>query len=156
MLPEQQPLPIPPGIGSEVHTDPSPRMLCLPQDGESSCVLPVSFPGKSGVRQETFRPSSSVLSSQVFSPSSPHPVPRRLPQFPFFPTVSFLRSGTKLIFRRRPRQKEAGLSQSHDDLSNTTATPSVRKKAGSFSRRLIKRFSFKSKPKANGNPNPQL
>ncbi|XP_051012239.1 phospholipid transfer protein C2CD2L isoform X2 [Acomys russatus] len=70
--------------------------------------------------------------------------------------VSFLRSGTKLIFRRRPRQKEAGLSQSHDDLSNTTATPSVRKKAGSFSRRLIKRFSFKSKPKANGNPSPQL
>ncbi|XP_048199929.1 phospholipid transfer protein C2CD2L isoform X2 [Perognathus longimembris pacificus] len=70
--------------------------------------------------------------------------------------VSFLRSGTKLIFRRRPRQKEAGLSQSHDDLSNTTAAPSVRKKAGSFSRRLIKRFSFKSKPKANGNPSPQL
>ncbi|XP_052044518.1 phospholipid transfer protein C2CD2L isoform X1 [Apodemus sylvaticus] len=70
--------------------------------------------------------------------------------------VSLLRSGTKLLFRRRPRQKEAGLSQSHDDLSNTTATPSVRKKAGSFSRRLIKRFSFKSKPKANGNPSPQL
>ncbi|KAM9220348.1 phospholipid transfer protein C2CD2L isoform 1-T1 [Dugong dugon] len=70
--------------------------------------------------------------------------------------VSFLRSGTKLIFRRRPRQKEAGLSQSHDDLSNTAATPSVRKKAGSFSRRLIKRFSFKSKSKANGNPSPQL
>nr|XP_010596231.1 phospholipid transfer protein C2CD2L isoform X2 [Loxodonta africana] len=70
--------------------------------------------------------------------------------------VSFLRSGTKLIFRRKPRQKEAGLSQSHDDLSNTAATPSVRKKAGSFSRRLIKRFSFKSKPKANGNPSPQL
>ncbi|XP_016063154.1 PREDICTED: C2 domain-containing protein 2-like isoform X1 [Miniopterus natalensis] len=70
--------------------------------------------------------------------------------------VSFLRSGTKLIFRRRPRQKEAGLSQSHDDLSNTMTTPSVRKKAGSFSRRLIKRFSFKSKPKANGNPSPQL
>ncbi|XP_066228010.1 phospholipid transfer protein C2CD2L isoform X1 [Saccopteryx leptura] len=70
--------------------------------------------------------------------------------------VSFLRSGTKLIFRRRPRQKEPGLSQSHDDLSNTTTTPSVRKKAGSFSRRLIKRFSFKSKPKANGNPSPQL
>nr|KAF6437079.1 C2CD2 like [Molossus molossus] len=70
--------------------------------------------------------------------------------------VSFLRSGTKLIFRRRPRQKEAGLSQSHDDLSNATATPSVRKKAGSFSRRLIKRFSFKTKPKANGSPSPQL
>ena len=75
---------------------------------------------------------------------------------PSLPTVSFLRSGTKLIFRRRPRQKEAGLSQSHDDLSNTATTPSVRKKAGSFSRRLIKRFSFKSKPKANGNPSPQL
>ncbi|XP_072469085.1 phospholipid transfer protein C2CD2L isoform X1 [Notamacropus eugenii] len=70
--------------------------------------------------------------------------------------VSFLRSGTKLIFRRRPRQKEAGLSQSHDDLSNAAAVPSVRKKAGSFSRRLIKRFSFKSKPKANGSPSPQL
>lgn len=70
--------------------------------------------------------------------------------------VSFLRSGTKLIFRRRPRQKEAGLSQSHDDLSNATAAPSVRKKAGSFSRRLIKRFSFKTKPKANGSPSPQL
>uniref|UniRef100_A0A7N4PGF1 C2CD2 like n=1 Tax=Sarcophilus harrisii TaxID=9305 RepID=A0A7N4PGF1_SARHA len=70
--------------------------------------------------------------------------------------VSFLRSGTKLIFRRRPRQKEAGLSQSHDDLSNAASVPSVRKKAGSFSRRLIKRFSFKSKPKANGSPSPQL
>ncbi|XP_074071336.1 phospholipid transfer protein C2CD2L [Macrotis lagotis] len=70
--------------------------------------------------------------------------------------VSFLRSGTKLIFRRRTRQKEAGLSQSHDDLSNAAGVPSVRKKAGSFSRRLIKRFSFKSKPKANGSPSPQL
>ncbi|KFV16216.1 C2 domain-containing protein 2-like, partial [Tauraco erythrolophus] len=65
--------------------------------------------------------------------------------------VSFLRSGTKLIFRRRSKQKEAGLSQSHDDLSNVTADSAARKKAGSFSRRLIKRFSFKSKskPKAN-------
>lgn len=89
--------------------------------------------------------------------SSPHPAgPFPRPHPTPFHTVSFLRSGTKLIFRRRPRQKEAGLSQSHDDLSNTTATPSVRKKAGSFSRRLIKRFSFKSKPKANGNPSPQL
>ncbi|NXH14661.1 C2C2L protein, partial [Bucco capensis] len=65
--------------------------------------------------------------------------------------VSFLRSGTKLIFRRRSKQKEAGLSQSHDDLSNVTANSATRKKAGSFSRRLIKRFSFKakSKPKAS-------
>ncbi|KFO93957.1 C2 domain-containing protein 2-like, partial [Buceros rhinoceros silvestris] len=61
--------------------------------------------------------------------------------------VSFLRSGTKLIFRGRSKQKEAGLSQSHDDLSNTTANSAARKKAGSFSRRLIKRFSFKSKAK---------
>uniref|UniRef100_A0A8D0KQ10 C2CD2 like n=1 Tax=Strix occidentalis caurina TaxID=311401 RepID=A0A8D0KQ10_STROC len=68
--------------------------------------------------------------------------------------VSFLRSGTKLIFRRRSKQKEAGLSQSHDDLSNVTANSAARKKAGSFSRRLIKRFSFKSKskPKASGEP----
>ncbi|XP_068274309.1 phospholipid transfer protein C2CD2L isoform X2 [Nyctibius grandis] len=61
--------------------------------------------------------------------------------------VSFLRSGTKLIFRRRTKQKEAGLSQSHDDLSNVAAGSAARKKAGSFSRRLIKRFSFKSKSK---------
>ncbi|XP_042656388.1 phospholipid transfer protein C2CD2L isoform X3 [Tyto alba] len=61
--------------------------------------------------------------------------------------VSFLRSGTKLIFRRRSKQKEAGLSQSHDDLSNVTAGSAAGKKAGSFSRRLIERFSFKSKSK---------
>ncbi|NXX97803.1 C2C2L protein, partial [Centropus bengalensis] len=61
--------------------------------------------------------------------------------------VSFLRSGTKLIFRRRSKQKEAGLSQSHDDLSNVTANSVARKKTGSFSHRLIKRFSFKSKSK---------
>ncbi|XP_035201789.1 phospholipid transfer protein C2CD2L [Oxyura jamaicensis] len=65
--------------------------------------------------------------------------------------VSFLRSGTKLIFRRKTKQKEAGLSQSHDDLSNVTTSSACKKKAGSFSHRLIKRFSFKSKskPKAN-------
>ncbi|XP_053860818.1 phospholipid transfer protein C2CD2L isoform X1 [Malaclemys terrapin pileata] len=66
--------------------------------------------------------------------------------------VSFLRSGTKLIFRRKNKQKEAGLSQSHDDLSNASTSSATRKKASSFSRRLIKRFSFKSKskPKTNG------
>ncbi|NXP33689.1 C2C2L protein, partial [Leiothrix lutea] len=64
--------------------------------------------------------------------------------------VSFLRSGTKLIFRRRSKQKEAGLSQSHDDLSNVTANSNTRKKTGSFSHRLIKRFSFKSKSKPKG------
>uniref|UniRef100_A0A8C3PIE8 C2CD2 like n=1 Tax=Calidris pygmaea TaxID=425635 RepID=A0A8C3PIE8_9CHAR len=70
--------------------------------------------------------------------------------------VSFLRSGTKLIFRRRSKQKEAGLSQSHDDLSNVTANSTTGKKAGSFSRRLIKRFSFKSKskPKAGDDATP--
>ncbi|XP_062450462.1 phospholipid transfer protein C2CD2L isoform X3 [Rhea pennata] len=61
--------------------------------------------------------------------------------------VSFLRSGTKLIFRRRSKQRDAGLSQSHDDLSNVSTSSATRKKAGSFSRRLIKRFSFKSKSK---------
>ncbi|NWU77907.1 C2C2L protein, partial [Onychorhynchus coronatus] len=64
--------------------------------------------------------------------------------------VSFLRSGTKLIFRRRSKQKEVGLSQSHDDLSNVTASSVARKKTGSFSHRLIKRFSFKSKSKPKG------
>ncbi|NXL52522.1 C2C2L protein, partial [Podilymbus podiceps] len=64
--------------------------------------------------------------------------------------VSFLRSGTKLIFRRRSKQKEVGLSQSHDDLSNVGANSAAGKKAGSFSRRLIKRFSFKSKSKPKG------
>ncbi|NWW47052.1 C2C2L protein, partial [Pedionomus torquatus] len=70
--------------------------------------------------------------------------------------VSFLRSGTKLIFRRRSKQKEAGLSQSHDDLSNVTTASTTRKKAGSFSHRLIKRFSFKSKskPKASNDTTP--
>ncbi|XP_053819614.1 phospholipid transfer protein C2CD2L isoform X1 [Vidua chalybeata] len=67
--------------------------------------------------------------------------------------VSFLRSGTKLIFRRRSKQKEAGLSQSHDDLSNVTAHSTTRKKTGSFSHRLIKRFSFKSKSKSKGSDN---
>ncbi|KFP31091.1 C2 domain-containing protein 2-like, partial [Colius striatus] len=60
--------------------------------------------------------------------------------------VSFLRSGTRLIFRRRSKQKEVGLSQSHDDLPNVTDS-TVGKKGSGFSRRLIKRFSFKSKSK---------
>ncbi|NXN23395.1 C2C2L protein, partial [Nycticryphes semicollaris] len=70
--------------------------------------------------------------------------------------VSFLRSGTKLIFRRRSKQKEVGLSQSHDDLSNVTATSIAGKKASSFSHRLIKRFSLKSKskPKAGDGTTP--
>ncbi|XP_014749024.1 PREDICTED: C2 domain-containing protein 2-like [Sturnus vulgaris] len=70
--------------------------------------------------------------------------------------VSFLRSGTKLIFRRRSKQKEVGLSQSHDDLSNVTANSTTRKKTGSFSRRLIKRFSFKSKSKPKGSDNTSV
>ncbi|XP_041269696.1 phospholipid transfer protein C2CD2L isoform X3 [Onychostruthus taczanowskii] len=70
--------------------------------------------------------------------------------------VSFLRSGTKFIFRRRSKQKEAGLSQSHDDLSNVTANSTTRKKTGSFSHRLIKRFSFKSKSKPKGSDNTSV
>ncbi|KAM4016381.1 phospholipid transfer protein C2CD2L isoform 2-T2 [Anomaloglossus baeobatrachus] len=62
--------------------------------------------------------------------------------------VGFLRSGTKLFFRRHHR--DAGLSQSHDDLTNSAT--SSRKKSGSFPRRLLKRFSLKtkSKPSVNG------
>ncbi|XP_040006010.1 phospholipid transfer protein C2CD2L isoform X2 [Xiphias gladius] len=69
--------------------------------------------------------------------------------------VGFLQSGTKLLFRRRHRQKESCLSQSHEDISNmgnnfTTAATSSRTKSGSFSRRLIKRFSFRSSGKSKG------
>ncbi|KAL0993780.1 hypothetical protein UPYG_G00113850 [Umbra pygmaea] len=68
--------------------------------------------------------------------------------------VGFLRSGTKLLFRKRHQKKDPTFSQSHEDLSNlasdstSCASGTVgRKKSGSFSRRLIKRFSFKSKSK---------
>ncbi|XP_062844606.1 phospholipid transfer protein C2CD2L [Trichomycterus rosablanca] len=65
--------------------------------------------------------------------------------------VGFLRSGSKLLFRRRQREKDPNLSQSHEDITNVGKDPSTvscsssgRKKSGSFSRRLIKRFSFRS------------
>ncbi|XP_060941675.1 phospholipid transfer protein C2CD2L [Limanda limanda] len=67
--------------------------------------------------------------------------------------VGFLQSGTKMLFRRRHRKKESCLSQSHEDISNmgnnfaADATLS-RKKSGSFSRRIIKRFSFRSSGKS--------
>lgn len=69
--------------------------------------------------------------------------------------VSFLQSGTKLLFRRRHREKEPCLSQSHEDISNmgnnfAAASAGSRKKSGSFSRRLIKRFSFRSSGKSKG------
>ncbi|XP_033489879.1 phospholipid transfer protein C2CD2L isoform X3 [Epinephelus lanceolatus] len=69
--------------------------------------------------------------------------------------VSFLQSGTKLLFRRRHREKEPCLSQSHEDISNmgnnfAAAAAISRKKSGSFSRRLIKRFSFRSSGKSKG------
>ncbi|KAM7397876.1 hypothetical protein PAMA_005961 [Pampus argenteus] len=69
--------------------------------------------------------------------------------------VGFLQSGTKLLFRRRHREKESCLSQSHEDISNmgnnfAAAATSSRKKSGSFSRRLIKRFSFRSSGKSKG------
>ncbi|XP_068187225.1 phospholipid transfer protein C2CD2L [Antennarius striatus] len=68
--------------------------------------------------------------------------------------VGFLQSGSKL-FRRRHREKESCLSQSHEDISNmgnnsAAAASSSRKKSGSFSRRLIKRFSFRSSGKSKG------
>ncbi|KAJ3589093.1 hypothetical protein NHX12_009941 [Muraenolepis orangiensis] len=69
--------------------------------------------------------------------------------------AGFLRSGSKLLFRRKRRNKDPAVSQSHEDLSQAgespgpTASPSTsstltRKSSGSFSRRLIKRFSFRS------------
>ncbi|XP_044079762.1 phospholipid transfer protein C2CD2L isoform X2 [Siniperca chuatsi] len=69
--------------------------------------------------------------------------------------VGFLQSGSKLLFRRRHREKESCLSQSHEDISNmgnnfAAAATSSRKKSGSFSRRLIKRFSFRSSGKSKG------
>ncbi|XP_023260666.1 phospholipid transfer protein C2CD2L isoform X1 [Seriola lalandi dorsalis] len=72
--------------------------------------------------------------------------------------VGFLQSGTKLLFRRRHREKESCLSQSHEDISNmgnnfAAAAASSHKKSGSFSRRLIKRFSFRSSGKSKGKGN---
>ncbi|XP_054611052.1 phospholipid transfer protein C2CD2L isoform X2 [Dunckerocampus dactyliophorus] len=69
--------------------------------------------------------------------------------------VGFLQSGSKLLFRRRHREKEPCLSQSHEDISKmgnnfAVAADSSRKKSGSFSRRLIKRFSFRSSGKWKG------
>ncbi|XP_061753565.1 phospholipid transfer protein C2CD2L isoform X2 [Nerophis ophidion] len=69
--------------------------------------------------------------------------------------VGILLSGSKLLFRRRRREKEPCLSQSHEDISkmeNNFAANSAnsRKKSGSFSRRLIKRFSFRSSGKWKG------
>lgn len=95
-------------------------------------------------------PDNSVhLLSQRLARAEYHYDFHLLPVF----AVSFLRSGTKLIFRRRSKQKEAGLSQSHDDLSNVTSSSATKKKAGSFSHRLIKRFSFKSKSKPKTSDN---
>ncbi|XP_029429091.1 phospholipid transfer protein C2CD2L [Rhinatrema bivittatum] len=65
--------------------------------------------------------------------------------------VGFLLSGTKLLFRKRNKAKEAGLSQSHDDLPSSCSSAS--RKKGSFSRRLIKHFSFKSKAKPKTSTN---
>nr|XP_057944101.1 phospholipid transfer protein C2CD2L isoform X2 [Doryrhamphus excisus] len=69
--------------------------------------------------------------------------------------VGFLQSGSKLLFRRRHREKEPCLSQSHEDISKmdnnfAVAADSSRKKSGSFSRRIIKRFSFHSSGKWKG------
>lgn len=75
--------------------------------------------------------------------------------FSLLPLVGFLQSGTKLLFRRRHREKESCLSQSHEDISNignnfAAAATISRKKSGSFSRRLIKRFSFRTSGKSKG------
>ncbi|KAJ8280594.1 hypothetical protein GJAV_G00056650 [Gymnothorax javanicus] len=61
--------------------------------------------------------------------------------------VGFLRSGTKLLFRKRAQQKDPSLSRSHEDVSNLGHICVTGKKSGSLSRRLIKRFSFHSRTK---------
>nr|XP_033774499.1 phospholipid transfer protein C2CD2L [Geotrypetes seraphini] len=68
--------------------------------------------------------------------------------------VGFLLSGTKLLFRKRNKAKEAGLSQSHDNLPNSCSSAS--RKKGSFSHRLIKHFSFKSKAKSKASTNGSM
>lgn len=71
--------------------------------------------------------------------------------YEFSVLVGFLRSGTKLLFRRKHKEKDPSFSQSHEDVSNldndsstASCSSTSRKKSGSFSRRLIKRFSFRS------------
>ncbi|XP_077448580.1 phospholipid transfer protein C2CD2L isoform X1 [Stigmatopora argus] len=69
--------------------------------------------------------------------------------------VGFLQSGSRLLFRRRYREKEPCLSQSHEDISKTNfagAVDSSRKTSGSFSRRLIKRFSLRASGKRKFKP----
>ncbi|KAL4647519.1 C2 domain-containing protein 2-like [Arapaima gigas] len=57
----------------------------------------------------------------------------------------FLRSGTRLLLRRKARQKEPNISRSHEDVADTGSGCSPRRRSSSFSRRLIKRFSLRSK-----------
>uniref|UniRef100_A0A8D0GF97 C2CD2 like n=1 Tax=Sphenodon punctatus TaxID=8508 RepID=A0A8D0GF97_SPHPU len=140
---------------ADVHKDSIAGMSDYTQNStESSQLLEASFSGQ-GASQEldettrsdiSERPSVEDVESETGSTGALET--RSLKDH----KVSFLRSGTKLIFRRKNKQKEAGLSQSHDDLPNAGISSATRKKDGSFSRRLIKRFSFKSKskPKANG------
>lgn len=76
-------------------------------------------------------------------------------RYSLYPIVGFLQSGSKRFFRKRHREKEPCLSQSHEDVSKmgnnfTAAADSGRKKSASFSRRLIKRFSFRSSGKWKG------
>ncbi|XP_029111544.1 phospholipid transfer protein C2CD2L-like isoform X2 [Scleropages formosus] len=68
----------------------------------------------------------------------------------------FLRSGTRLLLRRKARPKDSNLSRSHEDVADTGSGCSPRRRSSSFSRRLIKRFSLRSrsggKAGASGGP----
>ncbi|KAM9788859.1 phospholipid transfer protein C2CD2L [Neosynchiropus ocellatus] len=55
-------------------------------------------------------------------------------------------------FRRRRGDAQTSISHSHEDVSNVSSSSSCRKKSGSFSRRLIKRFSFRTSKKSEGRP----
>lgn len=128
------------------------KVLLVPSGGHSTDHIQ---PDQSGFEWIT----SSRVIGECFSTSSQY-CNRGLSLkysdvFDLLPVVGFLQSGSKLLFRRRHREKESCLSHSHEDISNmgnnfaATATSS-RKKSGSFSRRLIKRFSFRSSGKSKG------
>ncbi|KAJ8368215.1 hypothetical protein SKAU_G00082430 [Synaphobranchus kaupii] len=100
-----------------------------------------SLQGNNSDRSSYERPSNDDLESEMGSTGTLET--RSLKDH----KVGFLRSGTKLLFRRRPQRKDPSLSRSHEDVSNLGHNSVRCKKSGSFSRRLIKRFSFHTRSK---------
>ncbi|XP_023648245.1 phospholipid transfer protein C2CD2L isoform X2 [Paramormyrops kingsleyae] len=63
----------------------------------------------------------------------------------------FLRSSTRLLLRKKSRQKDPSLSRSHEDVADSSSGCSPRRRSSSFSRRLIKRFSLRSRSGGKSN-----